>query len=189
MTHSNPTIPDPSCPTCHAVLALGAVGGANVWSCPNGHGVACTLTAAYGRLQEDEIKKIWHQSESASAGPRSCPMCGKPMVQVTAGVDADESADGDAGDGADIATVAVDVCRDDEVFWLDTGELDEFPQDVPTPQPSEQDLKNMEAVRQTFIAGIDEGTRQESGVLDRLASRISTRHPTFRGMFTEKHDR
>jgi Zn-finger nucleic acid-binding protein len=187
MTPSDPIIPDPTCPNCHAVLQLGAVGGANVWSCPNGHGVACTVTAAYGRLQEDEIKEIWHQSESAPAGSRSCPMCGKPMVQVTAGVDADEATDGDAGDGADTATVVVDVCRDDEVFWLDAGELDEFPQDIPTPQPSEQDLKNLEAVRQTFGAGLDEEARQEatSGVLNRLASLVSARHPAFRGMFND----
>jgi Zn-finger nucleic acid-binding protein len=189
MTPSNPTIPDPTCPTCHAALALGTVGGANVWSCPNGHGVACTLTAAYGRLQDDEIKKIWHQSESASAGSRSCPMCGKAMVEVTAGVDADEATDGDPGDGVDTATAVVDVCRDDEVFWLDSGELDAFPQDIPAPQPSDQDLKNLEAVRQTFITGIDEGTRQEatSGVFNRLASLIPARHPAFRGIFSDPH--
>lgn len=166
MTPSNPTIPDPTCPTCQAVLALGAVGGANVWSCPNGHGVACTLTAAYGRLQDDEIKKIWHESENASVGARSCPMCGRPMVEVSIGVDTDEAADGEAGDGADIATVAVDVCRYDEVFWLDAGELDEFPQDIPTPPPSEQDLKNLEAVRQTIIAGLDEGTSSSEVPVD-----------------------
>jgi Zn-finger nucleic acid-binding protein len=187
MTPLDPTIPDPTCPTCHAVLQLGAVGGANVWSCPNGHGIACTVTAAYGRLQDDEIKNIWHRSENAIAGSRSCPMCGKPMVEVSAGVDAEEASDGEAGDGADTATVVVDVCRDDEVFWLDSGELDEFPKDIPTPEPSEQDLKNLETVRQTFIAGIDEGTREEatSGVFNRLANLVSARHPAFRGMFSD----
>ena len=88
------------------------------------------------------------------------------MVEVSIGVDTDEAADGEAGDGADIATVAVDVCRYDEVFWLDAGELDEFPQDIPTPPPSEQDLKNLEAVRQTIIAGFDEGTSSSEVPVD-----------------------
>jgi hypothetical protein len=48
----------PTCPTCQAVLALGANGYDTFWSCPNGHGAACTMTAAYGHVQDDEIKAI-----------------------------------------------------------------------------------------------------------------------------------
>jgi Zn-finger nucleic acid-binding protein len=165
---------------------LGANGQEAFWSCPNGHGVACTVTAAYGRVQEDEIARIWHGSEQADTGSRACPMCGKPMVEVTAGVDADEAKEGDPGDQADTATVKVDVCREDEVFWLDAGELDQLPQDSPDAPPSEQELRNIEAVRQTFIAGVDEGLReqQSSGALSRLANLVSGRHPAFSGMLT-----
>jgi Zn-finger nucleic acid-binding protein len=165
---------------------LGANGQAAFWSCPNGHGVACTVTAAYGRVQEDEIARIWHGSEQAAAGSRACPMCGKPMVEVAAGVDADEANEGDPGDQADTATVTVDVCREDEVFWLDAGELDQLPQDKPDAQLSEQELRNIEAVRQTFIAGVDEGLREQqtSGVLNHLANLVSQRHPAFSSMLT-----
>jgi Zn-finger nucleic acid-binding protein len=176
----------PACPSCHAPLVLGANGQAAFWSCPNGHGVACTVTAAYGRVQEDEIARIWHGSEQAAAGSRACPMCGKPMVEVAAGVDADQVKEGDPGDGADTATVSVDVCREDEVFWLDAGELDQLPQDTPDAQPSEQELRNIEAVRQTFIAGVDEGLRaqQSTGVLNHLANLVAGRHPAFSSMLT-----
>jgi hypothetical protein len=165
---------------------LGANGQAAFWSCPNGHGVACTVTAAYGRVQEDEITRIWHGSEQAAAGSRACPMCGKPMVEVAAGVDADEANEGDPGDQADTASVTVDVCREDEVFWLDAGELDQLPQDAPDAQPTEQELRNIEAVRQTFIAGVDQGLREQetAGVLNHLANLVSGRHPAFSGMFT-----
>ena len=64
----------PTCPTCQAVLALGANGYDTFWSCPNGHGAACTMTAAYGHVQDDEIKAIWQGSKDAAAGERSCRM-------------------------------------------------------------------------------------------------------------------
>lgn len=174
----------PACPSCHAPLVLGANA---FWSCPNGHGVACTVTAAYGRVQEDEITRIWHGAEQAAAGSRACPMCGKPMVEVAAGVDADAANDGELGDQADTASVKVDVCREDEVFWLDAGEFDQLPQGTPDAPPSEQELRNIEAVRQTFIAGVDEGLRQQQspGALNRLANLVSGRHPAFSSMLGE----
>src|SRR6516164_2383104 len=73
----------PICPTCQAPLALGANGLTGFWSCPNGHGAACTVTAAYGHVQDDEIRAIWQSSAQAQPGSRACPMCGHPMVEVS----------------------------------------------------------------------------------------------------------
>ncbi|HZC77841.1 MAG TPA: hypothetical protein VE258_08845, partial [Ktedonobacterales bacterium] len=109
----------PTCPTCQAVLALGANGYDTFWSCPNGHGAACTMTAAYGHVQEDEIKAIWQGSKDAAAGERSCPMCGTPMVDVSVKVDVDEAEANQPGDGAGAVTASIAVCREDELFWLD----------------------------------------------------------------------
>src|SRR3954471_3072169 len=103
----------PTCPTCQAVLVLGANGYDTFWSCPNGHGAACTMTAAYGHVQEDEIQAIWQGSKDAAPGERPCPMCGSPMVDVSVGVDAGEPP---PGDGAATVTASIAVCREDELF-------------------------------------------------------------------------
>ena len=42
----------PKCPDCHTELVLGGGDAAPFWSCPSGHGLACTMTAAYGRIDD-----------------------------------------------------------------------------------------------------------------------------------------
>jgi Zn-finger nucleic acid-binding protein len=156
----------PSCPTCAATLTLGANGLAAFWSCPNGHGAACTVTAAYSRIDGEEIRRLWHASESAPAGSRACPMCGTTMVEIPA--------------GADTAPAPVDACRADELFWLDAGELEQLPQPAPEAPPSAEEEHKLAAIRRTFDEGLDAAFREQtSGVFDRLADRISYRHPTF----------
>jgi hypothetical protein len=89
------------------------------------------------------------------------------MVEVSIGVDADEAADGEAGDGADIATVAVDVCRYDEVVphRLDSQRTRRVSAGSRRHRLPEQDLKNLEAVRQTIIAARTRrrGTERQRG--------------------------
>ncbi len=164
----------PTCPTCQAVLVLGANGYDTFWSCPNGHGAACTMTAAYGHVQEDEIKAIWQGSTDAAAGERSCPMCGKPMVDVSVGVDADEVEAGQPGDGADTVTASVAVCREDELFWLDATVIGQLPKDIPNPAPPPVDEHALEAVRATFVAGLA-ASEERTGVLSRMASAVTGR--------------
>lgn len=50
--------PAPICPKCGAELRLGASGRLQAWSCPAGHGVGFTVTAAYERLADDEIHAV-----------------------------------------------------------------------------------------------------------------------------------
>jgi Zn-finger nucleic acid-binding protein len=171
MSSASPASPQtPACPSCHATLLLGANGLTSFWSCPNGHGVACTMTAAYGHVQQDEILKIWHGSEKAAAGDRACPMCGNAMLEVAV----DEA-----------AGVKVDVCRADELFWLDAGELDQLPKDAPAAAPSAEQERNLEAVRQTFDAGLEADFRKEmSSPFNRLVDLVSGRHPAFAPMFS-----
>ena len=164
----------PTCPTCQAVLALGANGYDTFWSCPNGHGAACTMTAAYGHLQEDEIKAIWQGSKDAAAGERSCPMCGTPMVDVSVAVDADEAAAGQPGDGDGAATASIAVCREDELFWLDATVIGQLPRDIANPAPPPVDEHALEAVRATFVAGL-EASEEHTGVLSRMASAVTGR--------------
>ncbi len=164
----------PTCPTCQAVLALGANGYDTFWSCPNGHGAACTMTAAYGHVQEDEIKAIWQGSKDAAAGERSCPMCGSPMVDVSVKADADEAEAGQPGDGAGAVTASIAVCREDELFWLDATVIGQLPKDIPNPEPPRIDEHALEAVRATFVAGL-EASEEHTGVLSRMASAVTGR--------------
>jgi len=164
----------PACPTCQAVLVLGANGYETFWSCPNGHGAACTMTAAYGHVQEDDIKGIWQGSNDAAAGERSCPMCGAPMVDVSVAVDADEAAAGQAGDGAGAVTATIAVCREDELFWLDASVIGRLPKDIPNPAPAPVDDHALDAVRATFVAGLEAG-EERTGLLSRMASAVTGR--------------
>src|SRR5436305_15314240 len=84
LTTMTPSPDAPVCPACQAPLALGANGLTAFWSCPNGHGAACTVTAAYSHIDGDEIRTLWHASENAPAGSRACPMCGGTMAEVPA---------------------------------------------------------------------------------------------------------
>ena len=163
----------PTCPTCQAVLALGANGYDTFWSCPNGHGAACTMTAAYGHVQEDEIKAIWQGSKDAAAGERSCPMCGTHMVDVSVNVDTDEAEPGQPGDGAGAVTASVAVCREDELFWLDATVIGQLPKDIPNPEPP-VDEHALEAVRAAFVAGL-QASDDHTGVLSRMASAVTGR--------------
>jgi hypothetical protein len=167
----------PICPTCQSPLALGANGLTGFWSCPNGHGAACTVTAAYGHVQDDEIRAIWQASAQAQPGSHACPMCGHPMVEV--------SVDAAAAAGAQAAKVAVDVCRDDELFWLDAGEVDQLPKAAPAAAPSAEEEQNFAAIRKSFDDAVDEGIReQHHGLWDRWTDRIADRHPAFTGLVT-----
>jgi Zn-finger nucleic acid-binding protein len=167
----------PICPSCQTPLALGANGLTGFWSCPNGHGAACTVTAAYGHVQDEEIRAIWQASAQGQPGSRACPMCGRPMVEVS--VDAATAA------GAQAAKVAVDVCRDDELFWLDAGEVDQLPKSAPAAAPSVEEEQNFAAIRKSFDDAVDEGIReQHHGLFDRMTDRIAERHPAFPGLVT-----
>lgn len=164
-----------TCPACRADLVLSG-GPAAFWVCPNGHGMACTMTVAYSRVRDDEIAAIWQASEHGAPSSRACPMCQHPMVTV------DVSGDSDAPE-----SVTIDVCRDDEVFWLDAGELDELPRDVPKPEPTAQEQRNLEIVRREFDEGLDQALHEEmsSSRFDRMADAIARRHPGFTRMLDE----
>ncbi|MFN8035532.1 MAG: hypothetical protein U0V73_06330 [Acidimicrobiia bacterium] len=133
-------LPAPTCPQCSAELKLAKTGELDFWSCPAGHGLGFTITEAYGRVQEDEISKIWEGAKATSAGTKACPMCATPMVTVTIGVDPDEAAEGKPGDQPDTGQVTLDVCRNDQVVWFDPGELEQLPRDLENPEPTPEQL-------------------------------------------------
>ena len=167
----------PKCPQCSAELTLGSTDRLDFWSCPAGHGLGFTLSEAYERLQNDEIAKIWHDSQNAPAGKYACPMCGVTMANLTVGVDAK----------SDSTQVSIDVCREDELFWFDAGELDAFPQHVPDPGPTPEEQKKIDLVMSAFDKDLEQGLEADEnrGVLNKLVNRVVRRHAGFTHVLDE----
>src|SRR6478735_8277804 len=109
----------PACPVCSSALTHSDDGAFNPWVCPKGHGLAATLSEGYERIDEDELKLLWHRARAADAtvGPNHCPMCERPMVVVAAPV----------GTGPELP---LDICTTDELLWFDNHEIDEVPPDA-----------------------------------------------------------
>jgi Zn-finger nucleic acid-binding protein len=148
----------PACPTCRADLDLRHDGDFGAWVCPGGHGLACTLSEAYERLRDDEIHAIWHAANAAdpARSTRGCPMCAKTMVAVACG------------------PVTLDVCVVDEVLWLDAGELEQLPPDVPDAPPSAEEQAELARITEDFADALDAGWDAEEAhtITGRLAAHL-----------------
>jgi Zn-finger nucleic acid-binding protein len=173
-------VPLPSCPACDAPLEARKEGELDFWSCPVGHGVGFTMSEAYGRVQEDEIERLWQASASAPLGTAPCAWCGVPMARVTVGVHPDEAREGEPGDGPDTRELTVDVCREDQFFWFDPGELDQLPNDLPDPVPSAEEQREIDEILAEYDRALAEAAKAgDGGPLDRLADPLARRHPGF----------
>ncbi len=168
----------PHCPVCGTGLQLGTTGSFAHWTCTAGHGLAMTLTESYERLQEDEIAELWQLARTAPPGPLPSPFGGPPMVRISVPVDPDEVPQGQAGDVEDTATVVVDVDVENQFIWLDAGELDEFPEDLPDAPPSPDVLAKESEIVDRFGAEIEAETeeRQSHELTERLYRRVA-HHP------------
>ncbi len=159
------TLPPPACPTCRSELALTADGQFDAWVCPHGDGLAFTLSEAYARLADDDIRGIWAAARTAPPGTRGCPMCEATMVAVPC------------------EGVTLDVCVIDEVLWFDAGELDVLPPDVPAPPPDAREEATLASVTDRFGDALDAGWDAEErdtitgrlmAVLDRVRGKSTT---------------
>ena len=165
----------PHCPVCGTELQLGTTESFAHWSCPQGHGLAMTLSESYERLQEDEIAELWRLARAAGPGPLPSPFDGRPMARIDAPVDPDEVPQGEDGDGPDTASVVVDVDVENQFIWLDADELDEFPVDLEDAPPSPQQLAVEAEITARFGAEIEaEGEERQSHELtERLYRRVA----------------
>ncbi len=173
------TIPT-QCPNCDRNLDPQQAGTLDTWVCPAAcgrAGVAVTLTEAHGRLQDDEIARLWQAARRGPAGPCKSPIDRRPMARIEVGVDDDEAAEGEPGDTADRATVTLDVDVENQFIWFDPGELDEFPLDRPNPGPSpEEQAKITEIVERfgnDYEAAVDR--RENAGLTERLYDALARR--------------
>ena len=174
----------PRCPVCSADLRLGGSPGADgsdsfdAWTCPNGHGLAMTLSESYERLQSDEIAQIWQQARAAAPGPLPSPFSGTPMARVTVEADQDEVPEGEPGDGPTTATIVVDVDVDNQFIWLDAGELEEFPEDIADAQPAAEEPATVREIGARFGEAYADAVedREADELTERLYRRVA-RHP------------
>lgn len=159
-------ISQPVCPTCAAALALEHDDDLDAWVCPNGHGLGFTVSEAYERIGDDEVKAIWQRARGSSPGSRACPICSSTMVAVQV-----------APQPGGRASLALDVCLADELIWFDTGELDEIPDDGPEPRPSAEENARVEAISDEFGDALaTEWSHQDAVRLrDRLLRRVQQR--------------
>jgi len=174
----------PTCPFCATALVLTTAGDLDTWNCPVGHGLGMTLSEGYGRVQEDELHELWVAAGAAEApvSAHRCPMCEGPMARATAPYDDDETWEGEPGDGADRGTVEVDVCRLCQLLWLDGGELELFPADVPDAPLTAEQQARLEQVREDTARAVDERFADEDrrDLAERLYGRFFGRRAARR---------
>jgi len=156
-------LPPPTCPTCRAELELQADHSFDAWVCPAGHGLAFTLSEAYERLRDDEIRTIWRlantspRADGVRTSTRGCPMCSATMVAVLC-------------DG-----ITLDVCTTDEVLWFDAGEIEQLPADVPDPVLSTEEQAELDTVTEQFGDALTAGwaAEEQATLTGRLTARFS----------------
>jgi Zn-finger nucleic acid-binding protein len=162
-------VSEPVCPVCASPLARERTEDLDAWVCPEGHGLGFTLSEAYERIGDDEVKAIWQVARRSPLGSRACPICGAPMVTVQV-----------APTPGGTASLLLDVCLADELFWFDAGELDEVPDDGPDPAPSATETARIEQLSEQFGDALSvEWSHQDALALrDRLLRRVQQRSPS-----------
>ena len=159
-------ISEPVCPTCGKPLTLEHDDDLDAWVCPAGDGLGFTLSEAYRRIGDDEVKAIWQLARGSAAGTRACPICATTMVKVRI-----------APQPGGAATLDLDVCLTDELIWFDTGELETIPDDGPEPAPKGQETARIEEIADDFGDALTaEWSHQDAVRLrDRLLRRVQQR--------------
>jgi Zn-finger nucleic acid-binding protein len=157
--------PAPVCPNCRSALQLEHDGELDAWACPQHHGLGFTVSAAYERMDDNEIHTIWQQARTANAGSRPCPICATTMVSVT------------VAPTAEATTLSLDVCLVDEFIWFDAGELDEIPVDTNEPAPNPDEEAHIAQITQQFGSELTaEWSERDSETLrDHLLHRLGPR--------------
>jgi hypothetical protein len=163
----------PACPVCSSALTHSDDGAFNPWICPKGHGLACTLSEGYERIDGDELKLLWHRARAADAtvGTNRCPMCERPMVVVLAPV----------GTGPE---VPLDICTTDELFWFDNHEIDEVPPDADAVPLTPAQQAHLDQITTTFRENLDKDfeEREFEGLTGRMTRHLTGHSPLLEAL-------
>ena len=169
----------PHCPICGDELILGTSGALDQWACPEGHGLAMTLSESYERLQEDEIALLWDLARDSAAGPLPSPFDGTPMKRLSMPYDDDEH-----GDVLALGFVELDVDLENQFIWFDSGELDRLPADQPDPEPSAEELAKVAQIAAQFgeaiLAAAED--RDDEDLTERFYRRVARNPETLEAL-------
>ena len=162
------------CPICNKDLQRTSHDAFDSWVCTAGHGLAATLSETYEVAQEDELERLWQLTRENKDKPgfRKCPMCAKAMVSIVVPYDTDEAREGEPGDTPDLGQVPVDVCEPDQVIWFDMGELEQFPRDLPDPEPTAEERAAIDKIRAEFGEALVQAADAREGLADIYADRV-----------------
>ena len=118
------------CPRCGAALKKKQYRDRIGFSCPEGHGIAMTVSAVRGVCGSREfVNLLWCKSGTAEEDGAACPVCRRLMRKVL--LDA-------AG-----RELELDVCRRCQEVWFDPHELESLP---PIPEKEKLPLAAREAL-------------------------------------------
>jgi Zn-finger nucleic acid-binding protein len=178
--HPSVPVTMPHCPICSEELILGSSGALDQWACPEGHGMAMTLSESYERLQEDEIALLWDLARDSSAGPLPSPFDGAPMKRVSMPYDEDET---DAS-GLALGFVELDVDVANQFIWFDSGELDQLPEDQVDPEPTPEELAKVAEIASQFGAAIVAAAedRADDDLSERFYRRVARNPETLHAL-------
>ncbi len=177
-------VTQPVCPHCASELRRGSHGEVDFWSCPELHGLAMTLSEAHGRLQNDEVARLWELARTAAPGPLPSPFGGPPMVRFELPWDLDEAPEGDPADTEDLGVVELDVDLDNRFIWFDSGELAELPEDLPDAPPTAEENEALQRITKQFSESYGDAieARDDNEVSERIYGHIARRPSMLRGL-------
>ena len=164
-----------SCPRCGAALAKSQYQDRIGFSCPEGHGIAMTLGAMRALCGSRElVNLLWHKSgEKECEGQAACPICGRPMSNVTLDVKGQ--------------ALELDICRRCQEVWFDPNELETLP--PPPPRPEAEELP--QAVREKIAIEKAKNVRFDDGDRSRIFGRNADKEigdALFRDNYTLSRD-
>jgi Zn-finger nucleic acid-binding protein len=170
------SISQPQCPVCHNALIRSTTENLDVWDCASGHGNAISTTEASHRIQDDEMALLMGGAAQGDLSERACPGCAATMRSVEITVDDDEDTNQEAEGRVVICTLRAEVCQECLFVWLDRGELDLLPMDLPNPKfhatQEQQEVLDEIAAKYREAVEEDYAERDRNDFTERLYKRF-----------------
>ena len=144
------------CPRCNVVLEEARTSKGMFWACNNCNGRAITVELLRRIFTPDSINPLWkHAISGEGISSRSCPACGKAMIEVNL---------------SENASVRVDVCRHCHFVWFDSGETESL---VPRPPKTQKPSMPQKAREAMALFEVDRLAREADRIDESDINRAS----------------
>ncbi len=89
----------------------------------------------------------------------------------------------EGNEGPGVEWLTIDVAPEEQFLWFQIEELDAMPLDLPTPEPSQQELERVAQIRERFGREVlDTMRRRDNQGVEGLAARFGDRAMAVRGV-------